>query len=276
MIRKSLLLLGLLFPALAHGAAFQFGGVRHDLAQVVSSSGTTILTSASTQVQQVTGTAAHTIRLPDATTLKSGYWYLVSNDSTQTVTVQNSVPLSLGTISAGSWSKFYITSSATAGGNWDVQPAGTSGGGGGGALDSHVSVYGGNGFGGSSSGETAIRNFTTVADSSGSDITYTARDTTHGDKFTINTTGTYSISYADYDSNSQQIFGISINSNQLSTSVDSITIADMRGYAKAGAAQIQYYAITIPLTAGDVIRAHTDGALDGSGNWIRFTITRVN
>lgn len=129
----------------------------------------------------------------------------------------------------------------------------------------------GNGHG---SGSTKIRrltNFTTV----GTDITC-ADSSTLGTTCTINTTGTYSITYVDFNSTTtDRNIGVSLNSSQLTTSITSITKADRLAQAGAVAGNAACAAVTWNLTATDVIRPHTDGAIDGTGAGIQFRITRI-
>jgi len=120
----------LLLTGTAHAAAFQFGGVRLDTTAITSAAGTTTLTKASTQIQRVTGLTTQTVKLPNCTTLQAGYWYAVANESTGTVTVQNSSSSSLTTLAQGEWAIFSVTSAASAD-NWSTMkavPTGSSGG----------------------------------------------------------------------------------------------------------------------------------------------------
>lgn len=136
MIRKTNILSTLLVCGFfLMGAAFQYGGIKHDLVSTVTSSGSLVLTNTSTQVQRLTGSTAQTVKLPNAATSRVGWWYIVSNDSTQTATVTNGADEPIGTISAGNSATFYLTSLSTLGGPWDLQPGnGSSGGGGGGTC----------------------------------------------------------------------------------------------------------------------------------------------
>jgi hypothetical protein len=127
-----------------------------------------------------------------------------------------------------------------------------------------------NGYG---STNTKIRRFTNVVTNTGSDITY-ADSAANGAIFTINTDGIYSISYSD-SFNASSTFGISLNSSQLTTAVQSITIGDVLAASMTPAANTPgTVSVTLLLSAGDVIRAHTDGAAAGLGRQF-FTITRV-
>lgn len=94
------------------------------------------------------------------------------------------------------------------------------------ALRQSVHCYTGNGLGGSSSGETFIRNFTNCSANVAA-ITRTARTTTTADYFTVNEDGIYNISYSDIASGTASYFGMSRNSSQLSTAIDGITATDI-------------------------------------------------
>lgn len=130
---------------------------------------------------------------------------------------------------------------------------------------------------GAGSTNTAIRRFTTTHASAGSDITY-ADSAANGASFTINTTGVYAISYTDSFSIAAD-FGISRNSTQLTTSISSITAIDQLVECTTGNANFRSNCgITLPLTAGDVIRPHV-GAASTNGTSAadtRFTITRIS
>lgn len=140
------------------------------------------------------------------------------------------------------------------------------------AVQSMVRLHTANGYG---STNTKIRRFTTTVTNQGSDITY-ADSAANGASFTINTAGVYAISYVDNCASASMNMGISLNSTQLTTNIQSITLADVLNAvytpaANAGAcASVQLY-----LAAGSVVRAHTDGSAAGTPP-ITFTITRVS
>ena len=141
-----------------------------------------------------------------------------------------------------------------------------------GGVQSMVRLNTGNGFG---STNTAIRRFTNVVTNQGNDITY-ADSATLGASFTINTPGVYSISYTDSLS-TQNVIGISLNSNQLTTYVLNITAADALEYKMCGLAQYpDQVTAHVYLPAGSVIRAHSNvGLANGANGIAKFTITRV-
>lgn len=144
---------------------------------------------------------------------------------------------------------------------------------GGGVGTSMVRLNTANGYG---STNTKIRRFTNTVTNTGSDITY-ADSAANGASFTINTTGKYAISHTDQFTTGGGHAGISINSNQLTTNIGSITASHIgaTGYV-ANANETICAAVTLDLTAGDVVRAHTNGEAAGTlTNATQFTITRV-
>jgi hypothetical protein len=138
---------------------------------------------------------------------------------------------------------------------------------------SMVQVNTANGYG---STNTVIRRFTNVTTNQGSDITY-ADSATLGASFTINTSGVYAISYSDNFTGTSTNMGISLNSNQLTTSIATITAANrLVGVAANGANLANGCSWTGYIAAGGVVRAHTDSNATGSGVPASFTITRVS
>ena len=129
-----------------------------------------------------------------------------------------------------------------------------------------------NGYG---STNTAIRRFTNVVTNQGSDITY-ADSATLGATFTINTSGIYAMSYGD-QFNSNGWSGFSLNSTQLTTGIQLITISDALFITLSGGVNISTTAqTTLYLASGSVIRAHTSATPSGTNTAAcHFTITRV-
>lgn len=147
-----------------------------------------------------------------------------------------------------------------------------------------VYVTAGNALGGSSSGETNVRNFTTAQVNVGTAITYTPRTTTTGDKFTLNQPGTYTISF--YDShpaaalNASAALSKNASGAELTGSIETgIPYPKLLGFMfniinGGGASATTWLNSTIHGVAGDVIRAHGAGSLTNSVNtttWIRIT-----
>lgn len=111
------------------------------------------------------------------------------------------------------------------------------------------------GLSGSGSTNTAIRRITSVIENQGNCITYTD-SATLGASLTINFGGVYSFSYSD-DFNGVNLVGLSLNSTQLTTVVQSITAADLLSASTTAATN--YYATTQwtgYLPAGSVVRPH--------------------
>src|SRR6266403_630079 len=135
---------------------------------------------------------------------------------------------------------------------------------------SEVSMDTGNGFG--STGLYA-RRFSNVDVNVGSDITLT-QSATNGDSFTINTNGICAISYTNYSANGDTSI-ISLNSSG-ATTTNSLTVANRLCAFSMSAGQLHSCSITLGLSSGDVIRAHSSTAGQTDGNdYVRFVITRV-
>ena len=145
------------------------------------------------------------------------------------------------------------------------------------APRSYIWVDGGNGHGGSSSGEDKIRNYSNVRVSTGTAITRTARTTTAGDKYTINEDGLYTLTVADTRSSGNENFGFSVNVSSTTTNITSLTYANgYRGTTFVGTGEYASISVTLYLASGDVVRVHDDGGLDGNSARTFFTIVKVN
>jgi len=139
-------------------------------------------------------------------------------------------------------------------------------------VQSMVRLHTSNGYG---STNTMIRRFTTQVTNLGSDITY-ADSATLGATFTINTNGVYAISYSDQGS-AANYCGISLNSSELTTSINTIIAADRLVMTTFPAgSQTGNTSWTGYLAAGAVVRPHTAAAAVGSfPATTAFTIVRV-
>lgn len=139
--------------------------------------------------------------------------------------------------------------------------------------DSSVRVDTANGYG---STATKIRRFSNIRDNIGGDITY-ADSATNGASFTVNSDGVYHISYSDIF-NTASGFGVSKNSAELTTDISVLTSISNRlcieatgGVNLSGNCSWQG-----SLQAGDIIRAHSDGATSGgTPSRSSFTISKV-
>lgn len=141
------------------------------------------------------------------------------------------------------------------------------------ATQSIVIVDTANGLG---STNTKIRKFSNNPVATGTAITY-ATSGTAGGSFTINEAGLYFISYSDTFSSADRNFGLSLNSNQLTTNIDTITQADRLTIGGNSAANVAGCCTIIRRFAvNDVIRAHTDGQTDGASTQItKLTIIKI-
>lgn len=139
---------------------------------------------------------------------------------------------------------------------------------------SEVWVYS-NGATNYGSTNTKIRRFGTTGKSIGGAITY-ADSATDGGSFTINEDGIYSVHYSDRFTG-VEIGGISVNSNQLTTSINSITLGHRRAVGiSSGANDTLDVHTTLFLSAGDVLRAHTSGvAADGTDDCNHVRIIKI-
>ena len=75
-----------------------------------TAAGTTTLTSSSTANQWFTGTSTQTVKLPSTATLTLGQEYIITNNSTGAVTVQNTSASTITTIPGGSQATFTVAS----------------------------------------------------------------------------------------------------------------------------------------------------------------------
>ena len=139
--------------------------------------------------------------------------------------------------------------------------------------DSYVRLNTANTYG---TTNTMIRRFTNIVNQGGGDITY-ADSATLGGSFTINTTGTYSISYSDQFT-AVSGMGVSLNSATLTTAIGSLLAAEILAVATTSAANLASCAtFTGLLSAGAVVRAHAAGTTTGTQTtFCQFTIARVN
>lgn len=131
----------------------------------------------------------------------------------------------------------------------------------------------GNGHGSSS---TCIRRFTnnTVV---GTGITY-ADSATLGASLTIVRAGLYYMSYSDAQSASKWACGVSKNAagGSLTTAIQSVTLANGKLAVTYGEADsVGHVSVLSYLSAGDVIRPHTNGTVNRTDDNVIFVIQQV-
>ena len=138
------------------------------------------------------------------------------------------------------------------------------------APTSMISCDTGNGDGSTNTKVRRFVNATTV----GTSITR-ASSAAAGDSFTINKSGIYAISYTDRPNGTTNDFGISLNSSNLTTNVESLAVAERLMLTRSTDAQ-QNVSWTGRLSAGDVIRPHTDGFGTSDNDNNQFVITQIS
>lgn len=85
---------------------------------ITAAAGTTILTSASTYYQKLTGSTTQTIQLPDATSLLVGTTFVFDNDSSGVLTITDGATTVLDTVQSGSIDYFFLEANGTVAGSW--------------------------------------------------------------------------------------------------------------------------------------------------------------
>jgi hypothetical protein len=139
-------------------------------------------------------------------------------------------------------------------------------------LTSAASVIRWDTFAGYGGTDTQIPYFTNKnTDTSSGEITI-VNNSTNGLRLTINTAGTYAITFSG-TADSATVMGLSLNSNQLTTSIASITELHRLAMSDGTAC---FCAYTGPLAVNDVIRPHAAAVGTGSlqARWA-FSICKI-
>jgi hypothetical protein len=139
--------------------------------------------------------------------------------------------------------------------------------------DSMVRVQGSNGFG---STNTKIARFSNLLTTVGTSVSY-ADSATLGASFTALESGVYEIGYSAYRGTAGSgLIGISLNSAQLTTNIQSATASTVLaiGSTEGSAGGFDNINWSGYLTAGDVIRPHTDGS-QASESYSSFTMSKA-
>lgn len=137
---------------------------------------------------------------------------------------------------------------------------------------SRVKVTTPNGHG---STNTMIRRFSVIEERTGLAIGY-SDSASSGALFVINVPGLYNISYDDRYTIGSGLHGISKNSNQLTTSITTITAAHRLGVTATVANYPGNVSINgVYLQAGDLIRPHTDASPQATNDYCSFSISRI-
>ena len=127
---------------------------------------------------------------------------------------------------------------------------------------------------GNGSTNTKINRYTNAMINTGTAITY-ADSAANGASFTINEDGVYSMTMSG-ESGGSNPFGISLNSSQLTTDIQSITAVDRISMEEgAGSGLVGSHSVTMPLSENDVIRSHDNGNMS-STIYSTFHISKVS
>jgi len=117
------LILGLMLITPANAAKFSGGHLIERFATITSAGGTTTLTATSERHQVVSGSSSQNVKLPDATTAKTGMSFTISNKSSGVVTVQYNDSSTLTTLNQNEFVDLLLTSTGTSNGTWDSKKA---------------------------------------------------------------------------------------------------------------------------------------------------------
>jgi hypothetical protein len=139
--------------------------------------------------------------------------------------------------------------------------------------DSSVRVNTANGYGSTASNK--IRRFSSVVENLGSDITY-LDDSANGATFTIMSSGVYNITYTDQFS-AQCLMGLSKNASSLTSAIQSLSASQILSVTNSVSAnQPESVSWQGYLSAGDIIRPHSEGTSSGTTtSAVNFTISKV-
>jgi hypothetical protein len=123
---------------------------------------------------------------------------------------------------------------------------------------------------------TKARRFTTTEKNTGSGWWTLADSANDGMSITIDQACTVIVEYTDVSSGGgDAVFGISVNSNQLTLSIESITASHRKGIVNTQSGYYDTCTTPLQLAIGDVVRAHTAGAVNGAGATVRFCIRKI-
>lgn len=124
MFMHKLALFIILFTQMALASSYFQGSPKSFLYQesvsTATSNGTLTLTKDSTENEFFTGVLAHSVVLPNATTLQTYRHFYFSNKSTQAVTIKFNDSSTAYLLKANASTQFYLTSNGTSNGTWEI------------------------------------------------------------------------------------------------------------------------------------------------------------
>jgi len=116
---------------LTAGRNITFNNTLPGYTTTATAAGTTTLTSSSTYHQRFTGSSGQTVVLPAATTMSQGQGFIIDNDASGVLALQDGSTASLGSVNPGMAVYVFCESNSTTAGNWSgymfVPGAGPSG-----------------------------------------------------------------------------------------------------------------------------------------------------
>src|SRR5690606_23336479 len=107
----------------APGAYFADGTLIEQVENTATAGGTTTLVYNSKKHQRFTGSSSQTVVLPSASTMRVGATFVIENDSTGSITVQNNGSSTLATVPAGRTYSFLLAAKPDANGTWSINKA---------------------------------------------------------------------------------------------------------------------------------------------------------
>jgi hypothetical protein len=103
---------------LTAGRNITFNNTLPGYTATATAAGTTTLTSSSTYHQRFTGSSTQTIVLPAATTMAQGQGFVIDNDSSGALTLQDGSTASLGSVTPGMAAYIFCENNSTTAGSW--------------------------------------------------------------------------------------------------------------------------------------------------------------
>jgi hypothetical protein len=85
---------------------------------ITAAAGTTTLTALSTRIQKISGSTTQIIQLPAANTLPAGQVFIIDNDATGNVTVNDNSSTLVTTVYPGNMIYIWVEDNSTAAGSW--------------------------------------------------------------------------------------------------------------------------------------------------------------
>ena len=103
---------------LTAGRNITFNNTLPGYTTTATAAGTTTLTSNSTYHQRFTGSSVQTVVLPAATTMAQGQGFVIDNDSSGTLALQDGSAASLGSVTPGMAAYIFCENNSTTAGSW--------------------------------------------------------------------------------------------------------------------------------------------------------------